>query len=258
MRVAIYGNLIYDQITTVQEPFVIGNSHNCELSHSAGGIANFCRAGNGLFDMSVKSKIGKDQYGLFLHDEIKKHATSFVEETSYPTSFANIIVDKTNCTRTGMVRWGACRIGSRWNAVYATWHHIMYLDRINISPKELESFKGTISADLCTVEDIDSYRHLLPHIDYLIVSDGVDSNGLRIGFQDKYLRKGIIVHSPNRIFYRIGENVDHYDIIKEEKLNVLGAGDYLAAFTIANLLVNRLPDLKEIHQQTLNMLEQQS
>lgn len=132
----------------------------------------------------------------------------------------------------------------------------MYLDRMMITIDELKLLGGCpISADFCTIEDVDSYRHLLPYIDYLIVSE---HQCKFIMHMDLPVRKGVIVHSPQFIYYKILGKIDSYRVNVESGLNVVGAGDYFAAFTIANLLKDKLSNLKLIHEQTIEMLKRQS
>lgn len=254
MRIAIYGNLIYDQIVRIGKPFKIGDSHNCDIDFVAGGIANFYRAGvNCGLNMSVVSKIGDDFYGQQLLNAFDDN--SYIEITKSDTTFASVIVDQFSCVRTGMVRWGACRIVGGWKPLVSDWHHLMYLDRINLTTDELKSFNGIVSADFCDINEHQQFKQFYPYIDYLIVSE---TDVGKLANCDINTRRGIIVHSPDVVYYKIGGHYNEFAISKEANLNVVGAGDYFAAYAVANLLKNELPDLRHIHNQTLTAIKQQS
>jgi len=256
--IAVYGNLIYDKLLIIDSPLVSGGSHNCmKIIESVGGLANFCRA---LADTEIASKaisdIGNDKIGNIVLSHILKCTNISISRTEFNTTNATVIADISSNTRTGIVQWGACSEKTNWEPEQnADWHHFMYLDRIKIDNATLQKFKSPISADFCNINDIDKYSHLLCDIDYIIVSE------LDVGMiRDRHIqtRKGIIVHSPDLIYYIIDGYYDEYIITKETGLNVVGAGDYFAAYCIANVL-RRVPiDLKSIHNLTLNRLRRQS
>ncbi len=128
----------------------------------------------------------------------------------------------------------------------------MYLDRLTITSEELKRFPETVSADVCG-NDVGAYRSLLPYVDYLFVS------GLKPGLAARFpVRRGVVTHAPGRITYttKSGDTREHR-FIPEAGLNVLGAGDYLAANCIAGLVAGDL-DLELAHFQTLEMLRRQS
>lgn len=262
MRVAVYGNLIYDQLLTIEDPLVPGDSHDCKVSTAIGGIGNFCRAAKGKFDVEVHSFVGNDEHGRSIRKELENYATLKIKESPLPTSFASVICDKKNCSRTGFVQWGACRHEKGLEPADVDWTHIMYLDRIRITPEELMRLTRPISIDMCNVDDLYSYWKLLPLVDYIIVSESKNYGML----DDVSGNKGIIIHSPTTNRFRFPHAVGCVKNSIVEGLNVVGAGDYFAAFTIANLLIDQtliaggspVPDMLRIHEQTLNMLKRQS
>jgi sugar/nucleoside kinase (ribokinase family) len=279
MRITVYGNLIYDQLVILDSALIPGESHHCTFKTAGGGILNFCRAlvehdsvGSDArrrgwssqydIDITVVSHIGRDAYGRLLCDELTKLDVEFQVDTDCnKSSFASVIVDKVNNVRTGLVEWGDVLQLVGYEAVPADWHHIMYLDRIQLSLGELLKMDGIRSADFCTIDDIEQHTSLLHHLDYLIVSDRADGL-LNEFFKDRlWVRKGVIIHSPTKLQFITAGGMTYRYIKPEPNLNVVGAGDYFAAFAVANLLKanpTQSLDLNLIHTLTLEQLRKQS
>lgn len=252
--IAVYGNLIYDQLLVVDAPLVPGGSHNCvQTIESAGGLANFCRVSTA--PTVAISSVGNDVEGAAAIADLSKYATPMLEHSHHPTSSATVIADLVSNMRTGIVKWGACREKTVWKPVEADWHHLMYLDRMRVDSDALKQFPSPVSADFCNINDIDAYWHLLPDLDYLIVSE-LDAGKLKR--MAPPTRKGIIVHSPDLVYSVIDGIYQEHVIQKETGLNVVGAGDYFAAYCIANLLKGTPLDLASVHDLTLDQLRRQS
>lgn len=253
MGVAVYGNLISDTVVTINVPLKSGQSHCCRISTRMGGIANFCRAGRGLFPQVAVTAVGRDDVGRWAVYEMEKICPTMASASPDKTTQAVVIADKSTNIRTGMVEWGACRSRKLWAPeVNHEWHHFMYLDRLSIT--NLEDFHkyGTVSADFCDSAEIENYRHLLPFVDWLIVSELEDGRSVR----DLKLpvRKGVIVHSPEGSYVVGGQQ---FRAERQEGLNVVGAGDYFAAHCVANLRTDSL-NLAVVHHQTVALLRNQS
>lgn len=229
MPLAVYGNLIADTIATIDMPIQIGASHPCTFTEKLGGIANFVRA---CFDTPVDQQVA-----------------SF--------SQATVIADRSKNTRTGFVKWGEDEYN--WKPVEADWHHIMYLDRLNITPLQLSQF-DRVSVDFCCIDDLvnfpEVYGPYLPYIDLLIVSE---LDGPETQLRDLNLDVDMIVHSPDFIYCkRKGQLEIMYEVTTTDGLNVTGAGDYFAARCLINMLNTGDPNLQLSHLQTLELLKAQS
>jgi sugar/nucleoside kinase (ribokinase family) len=252
---AVYGNLTHDTIVETGRSIVVGDSHDCQIIHRAGGIANFARAWARHDSLQIVSKVGSDHYGEWLYHEVGTLGTPSIEIVDAPTTRAVVWCNRNDCTRTGFVEWGVCRRAKNWQSTYADWHHLMYIDRIALEPNALKEFKGTISADVCSVDDPDSYMKFVPYLDYLIVSEMKSGS---IVDWNLPVRRGVIAHSPTRIRYKIKGFQDEFSFPNVGNLNVIGAGDYFSAFAISNLIIGKDLDVKQVHDNTLRLLRDQS
>lgn len=238
MSLAVYGNLINDVIATINTPLVAGASHPCHIRTRPGGLANFVRA---CYDMPVTKCVMN-------------------------LSNAIVIADQSTNTRTGIVEWAENTVELK--PIPADWHHIMYLDRLKVTPEELASLEGVVSVDFCDSDDLvdfpEVYEQYLPFIDVLIVSEVSGrvkgSTCLREQqLRDIGLNVDVIVHSPELIYHKKKDGTySEYVVEKEDGLNVTGAGDYLAARCIINMLTTGNPNLQLSHSQTLRLLKEQS
>lgn len=246
LRIAIYGNLIYDEIYILHKPFNIGHGNNCTKICRGGGILNLIRAcETHKFNWKpiIIGDVGNDSEGNYI---INKLENNLIKRSEHNTSKAAIIVDKFTNQRTALMAWGACRNKIDWPIVKADWHHIMYLDRLKI---DLSTINGIISADICDIK-LDSIKKQLKYIDYLFISDYQHNGKIPV-------KRGIISHSPDSIIYYTNNEMIEFKIIKEKGLNVLGAGDYLAASLITELY-NSSVNLSKVHDQTVSLLRLQS
>jgi sugar/nucleoside kinase (ribokinase family) len=251
MHVAVYGNIIYDQIATLSEPFSYGGSNPVTIVNRLGGIVNFQRATPPSYKTSLVGAIGEDYIADIIRDQLSSRWITFEEGH---TSQAMIIVDKFNKSRTGLVNWGVCR-DTPLIPIEADYHHFMYLDTISVP--NFDHFEGVKSADFCDSNKIDDYYDDIAKLDYLIVSEL--ENGTLLGRKIP-VKKAVIVHSPTRSFMMDngGELIKERSVEVVEGLNVLGAGDYFAAYCVANLLVDANPDFEYIHKSVLDLLRDQS
>ncbi len=164
--------------------------------------------------------------------------------------------------------------------VKADWHHFAYLDVLHDVDQEIvESINdgGFISADLCLnslAKDTQTrVISLLPYLDYLFISDNETqafsqkSQPNEIDYVNtahefgKLTRHGVIYHTANEIrFFKKDGCRAHFISGKSNltRINVVGAGDYLAAHIIARLLKERTDYyslLHEAYEQTRFMLK---
>ncbi len=259
MRVAVYGNITYDHIITIDTKLTSGASHRCEKSSRVGGVGNFCRAvtKNDLYDLVVVSCIGHDQAGTKALDDIQ--ATEYAISVSHddPTSEAWIIVDGMASIRTSFVKWGACFHKKDWKPIEdADWHHFMYLDEMNITAEQLKQFKGVLSADFVDSSSLRYHLDRITLLDYLIIAG---SPQLPDSFEH-LTKRGVIIHEPTHSRSSGNKIRDQYQRTETQPyLNVLGAGDYFAALCIANLLQDGSnPNLRKVNSDVLSLLKDQS
>ncbi len=254
MRVAVYGNLIVDTLVDVERTINLGESHDCKVTNRLGGVINFCRAAQGLYDVSLRTAVGGD---FTAYGEIPSPCDYVIRTMADAiTSRAVVAVDRQRCSRTGFVEWGACRGNDLWTPVDdADWNHFMYLDRM--TGVDLASYFGTVSVDMCDSVGVDALKGVLGHVDYLFVSED-EERPFRT--RPPQVRKETIVHGPEAV-YRLkpdGTVVDMYRIQKASNLNVVGAGDYFAAFCVANILNEADDVIVAASKSTLETLKRQS
>ncbi len=275
MRIAIYGNLTYDQIIIPDELNTAYSNKIAQEYSRAGGIANFCRAiwavehqrshnreyPSPLEDHTLTAigQVADDQAGrailseFFLMGVDNKQIERYSGDDWVPTSSAVCICTQNN--RKCYVRSGACEIRENWQLIDADWHHFMYLDRLKIDIRKLNGV-GIISADVCD-GGLPQVQEQLPYLDYVFASGDEDTELLMP-------RIGAFLHGPNCHIYRPRDYVkdksmqQKYRFDTEAGLNVLGAGDYLSAYAVLELFRTRRPDLERIHQQTLTLLRRQT
>lgn len=257
-RVAVYGNLIWDQIVTIDGPLTPGASHNCiDITTAAGGLANFCRASDD-FSLTAITTVGHD--GLWLTEHLRSMGVSTsIAVSPDPTSKAVVIADRHNRQRTGMVKWGACRNHSRWvPSPHADLHHFMYLDRMRPPPVPTT---GLVTGDFCDTESVLTHP-FVRYCDYAFASDR-EERPLSTG-PCPSIRRGVVVHSPDRAYVMRPGAGGRVEILDEcrfevvEGLNVVGAGDYFAAYCVAKILTTGKPDLAWAHHRTVELLRKQS
>jgi len=260
MLVAVYGNLIYDQIVTINDGMNIGNSNNAVISNNIGGIGNFYRAvlKSKLFDCRLVSCVGDDVAGRsiianFRNDTKFNHYLMTIPNTK--TSFAVNIVNKCSFQRTGFVDWGICSTYNLWYPVDANWHHLMYLDRMTINNIKEFSKYGVVSVDLCDSNNLESLFDKLQYVDYVFCS----SDGINLHSKNIPYRKALIAHQPGFISvnYRdSGLEFKQTDVVGG--LNVLGAGDMFSAFCVKSIVDHGKVDIELVHNSTRDLLIEQS
>lgn len=266
MRIAVYGNLILDHILELDGPFDPNISNTCIRDyHRAGGIGNFCRAftlspalNRRKIEVIPVSAIGVDDSAGILLKEFQRYGinTNFLFDGGPDTSTATIICDNTK--RISAVSWGACRTYDNWCPITADWHHFMYLDKMAITPEQLDAFTGIISADVCDGGLIE-IAHFMSHLDYIFASipDEPFSRLLATSVEP-LTKKGMIFHNPQQKYFINSDTTQVCCNRLEPNINVLGAGDYFAAHCIADLLQERPLELPKVHDMTLELLLQQT
>lgn len=260
MFVAVYGNLIYDKIVTVNDGIDIGNSNNAIISNNIGGIGNFYRAAlkSKLFDCKLVSCVGDDETGRsiiasFRNDIKYDHHLMTIPNTK--TSSAINIVDKDLFQRTGFVEWGICSTYNSWYPINAGWHHLMYLDRMAINNIEEFSKFGVVSVDLCDNNNLELMADKLRFVDYIFCS----SDGKNLHNRDIPYRKALIAHQPGFVSVNYRDSgLEYYQTDIVGGLNVLGAGDIFAAFCIKSIIDHGKVDIELVHNSTRDLLIEQS
>lgn len=257
-NVVVYGNLIWDQIVTIDKPLTPGGSHDCtDIRSQAGGVANFCRAAHDAneFHTGVVSSLGLD--GMWMVEYLRSLGCStMIAPVDSPTSKAVVIADRASRTRTGMVKWGACRERTEWIPTpTADLHHYMYVDRLKLN---MVPASGLVTADFCDSANVHEYGEFLRHVDYLFVSENEERPFYK--HECPKVRRGVIVHSPRECYVLEGGGGRSQWLIPDliGGLNVVGAGDYFSAFCIAKILTAGKPDLLWAHQRTVELLRRQS
>lgn len=255
--IAVYGNLIIDEIVDVKQPITLGTPHECTTISRLGGIANFgfaCQPDDWVavsainqFDKPLMSRLRCKAFDIQLRHE--------------NTSKAIVLADRQANQRTGFVEWGACRQRNAWSPVPADWHHIMYLDRLDIDLiKFAKQAIGPISVDFCDSNEIPKYFDALQYVDYLFASN-LEVINPPFKWNDVPVKKLSIVHSPALMFswgFRHNCHTHFCAPAAVPNLNVVGAGDYFAAYSIANLIQDGRLDLEHVHKATLALLQRQS
>lgn len=117
----------------------------------------------------------------------------------------------------------------------SSWSHIAYINQI----KELDfisNINGIISADI-TKENPNNVLPYLSYIDYLFISESDLFMPEKELF--KLIKNSLIVHNPNGSILYTKNDIFEYFLPEHlflNNINVLGAGDYLAAGFISNMM----------------------
>jgi hypothetical protein len=251
MKIAVYGNAIYDHVLQIEGKFSTEQSNVCKQDYYiAGGLVNFCRAASNHADLVAVADVGDDEAGIVIRRALNSYgvkANLSLPQQQRPTTTATIICDSNS--RTGIVKWGACRHRQNWELVDADWHHFMYLDKLDIDIRKL-NVAGIISADI-TDGGLPQVYDQIASLDYLFAS--APSHAIIPA-----PRIGLFLHGPNYHYVKDKSGQYEFQFESVPGLNVLGAGDYLAAFAVLDLFSAKRPDLERIHQQTLDLLQRQT
>jgi len=257
----VVGNIFFDTIQ-ILDTYKSGISN---LGHGAkidlGGTINTVRCLLELCDKQtvfLSSVVGDDDIGVMalkVLSDMKKENSSFdynVKKVSGLTTSAIVLCETETQTRSSVVNWGVCREHDSFYLPPAKWYHFMYLDTLDGVTKNHFTKLPTdsiISMDMClsshSKKQKDNILKLLEHVDYGIVSEdsalSITDEKVEIysamSLENK-LRKAAIVHSPKGSCISTGESqhMVHSNVIKNTKINVLGAGDAFAASFIYNTL----------------------
>lgn len=125
-------------------------------------------------------------------------------------------------------------------------NHICYINELD-DTNFIKNLNGLVCADICSGKKLK--KDILSHIDYLFISEE------DLGLVDiKDIKNTLVIHSPTKSYI-----LNKYEIKGSfiSGLNVLGAGDYFAAYFIYSLLGGKTLDvcLKEAHQETTHYLK---
>jgi len=265
------------------DSFSDNSSNNIKNNYiSLGASANIIRelcSLNSKLHMSLNSQIGKDPNGNYCKTWIKNFNKlylnclhPFIETTKQETSSALIVSKLNKNIRTSAVRWGACQDMSNFTNHNSKWKHFMYIDKMyNLAEEQLKklSKSARISVDFClgnhSDKEISRLKSILQHVDYAFISEHeacslTKEKSERIMALDLgSITKGVcILHTPKASYTSNGEtlSVIETDYIKEENLNVLGAGDVFSASFINEKLKDKKTDqcIQFAHENTRKYL----
>lgn len=160
-----------------------------------------------------------------------------------------IMVDRKQCKRTSISRLSLKTSGAEIHDSKIS--HVMYLNELsNVS--FISDLKGFVTADVCNGKPLSIDDPCLRYIDLLLISDE-DSLSLSMFQLAKTVRGCVLRHDQKgSILYR----KDGFQAFKAEvvsDVNVLGAGDKLAAYILNGLLEDN-KDLPKVIQQAHDRL----
>lgn len=216
-NIALYGHLTFDTIIDGVSPF----------SYNIGGIVNVWRA--------LK--------------EINDELSIYICPTNIGIS--SIILNKKDSSRRSNSYLN--QIDVLYKIQDATISHISYLNEIEY-PSFVQNLRGCVSADICTGRSIDI--SLFPQIKILFISD----EDLHLIKNLNSYQGALIRHSPQYSKFSTPDYRDFHSYTHNEYLeniNVLGAGDYYAAYFLNNYfkgMSNKL-NIPDTHQKTTQYLK---
>ena len=259
----IAGNLFVDKVQVVDKFNTGASNVSISTRDSLGGTYNTAK---NLCDIDKTSKvflstvIGHDKQGLYALETLKQSKRDY-EGFDYhahydgdKTTTALIICETEEKRRSSIVDWGACKNSDKFLFPKSKWYHFMYLDTIHGITEEIfkKVPKGSIiSADFCLSSHTDEEKRrimkMMKYVDYVILSED-SANSITNQTLEVYsamelgerVKKAAIVHSPKGSFVS-SEGHDFIcssEYINNAKLDVLGAGDALAASFIYNTSKN--------------------
>jgi hypothetical protein len=161
-----------------------------------------------------------------------------------------ILADRAQCKRTSISRLS---LKTRVPVVHdSKISHIMYINELS-DISFIERLKGYITADVCNGKVLDCSLEVLNKIDLLFISDEEFYNeGLNVPALASKV-KSILVHTPNGSILHKGGRMFVFEAEHVPNVNVLGAGDKLAAYILAGLLEENV-ELPKVIQDCHNKL----
>ena len=247
---AIYGNLILDQILSLERfPSEGFASRITKISYNPGATANVARAYHYFTGKKplLYSVVGKDVCGDKILESIKEYCIPKVKKIKKETSTAVILTNKPRATRTGLVKWGTCSEMKKFTECPASWKHFAYVDKLlNLNKDSLAAMSGIKSVDFTSFDYNDTERErisdCLGEIDYIVSSqeeacyftksDYIEDAALVLGGMCKGFA---VLHESSGSYVSDGLNCEYVCCDHEilDNISVLGAGDIFAASFIS-------------------------
>lgn len=209
-------------------------------------MVDFALYGHLVFDTIVSNKIEFNTGGIAnvwrSLKTINPNYTIHIAPTNI--GYSTIQIDTVKCTRESDSDLNSISIYPETRVSRIS--HIAYINEIK-DLSFIQNLRGIVCADVCSGSRIDS--DVLEYIDYLFVSE----EDLNLINNFKKIKGRIVVHSPQRSYYLNGYE---YKGTLLSNLNVLGAGDFFAAYYMHCLLNNETINhcLALAHKKTTNYL----
>ena len=175
-----------------------------------------------------------------------------------PSSFgeAIILVDKAKKTRQGR---GILNLKTiKPQVSNAGWHHIAYLNQIE-DPSFIEEIRNaTISADITSGKK--NHISFLKYVDYFFISD--EDLFMPLEELTSLVKGWVILHFPSGSIITNGDETYRTKVEIIDNINVLGAGDILAASFIFEKIRNSHLDIadsiKQAHKHATRILSEKN
>lgn len=203
-NISLIGKKYEDTILFTDET-IMGESNNCKIVNSIGGIYNFKEIEYEKHNLSCITVGRKKAYVIV--DRKTSKRTSFVNTVS-ESNISSSIIDKIN---------------------QSDWLHVCYIDDIE-DYKKLLDIKVSLSLDFCTLKNRNEFARLIDKSVFIF-----DSRERKHLYENIKTKTPIILHDEYGV-----EIIKNNDIIFSIKntpvsgLNVNGAGDIFSAIFLKN------------------------
>ena len=162
-----------------------------------------------------------------------------------------ILTDRAQCKRTSISRLS---LKTSMPVIHDTIiSHVMYINELS-DTSFIEKLRGYVTADVCNGKPLNVYLEALKYIDILLVSDEDLDSTLDLATLINAVREYVILHQPggSTIYAKNGwQHTCKAEFVPN--INVLGAGDKLAAYMLAAHLDNT-KSIDKVMQQAHNGL----
>jgi hypothetical protein len=251
VKLALYGNVILDEIWSVNTNLIDHSNVAKSKKESMGGVVNCLWAlkSNTLTEVCLYACTN---YLLEGDYTFKNLNISKLHNSTSLNSSALILEDLSSGLKTSYVIWGdECNQSIPVDKDY-DWIHIAYLDKLHFlnveTLKELKLKCKYLSVDFCLkTPDLENVNRINSIIDIGLIDVFFGSLEELQNYKLKSSKTSIVVEHSSRVckLYRPKKECSlvFTDYI-ESNINVNGAGDYLAA-TFINLCLCKLSTLKK-------------
>lgn len=160
-----------------------------------------------------------------------------------------IIVDREQCKRTSISHLSLRTSGAEIHDSKVS--HVMYLNELS-NTSFVADLKGYITADVCNGKLLDINNPCLRYIDLLLISDE-DALSLDIHQLAQTVKGSVLMHYPAGSTLYGKKEFTKFKAEIVNNINVLGAGDKLAAYILDSLLEDNI-ELPKVIQRAHNGL----